>query len=457
MGLASGLFFDGKSDTETLYNRITPSSDQIEEQQERWNQLAEFLLPDLKDRSGYPVRHWLQGSYKFGTQIRPVRKWEEMDIDLGVYFCWDGAPEEGDFTPVQFKGMVQSALTAYASGNADVKCVLNPPKPRCSRISYSGGFHIDVPCYHLSPEGDTRHLATSSDKWEWSDPKALYTWFRDAFSDDYRTRVRRQIRYFKAWAALKWPDEKGRPTSVLLTVLVAEAALETDISNRPDDDALFEILTYVLAAARSGKHVSNPVDRSENLAARFSDTEWEAMVSKLEEFFSYAEKALAATTEMEAADHWQSVFAYMIPMPEDAVAPVRNLPAVTYMPEVRVKATGTGFSKVEMNGIGPIPKNCDIEFEVINPERIPYGAQIVWTVRNEGAEAAEENDLGHVRTQTGLNASETSAYKGRHFMDCAVRMNGRLLALRRIPVLISGSQRTRRNPVSRPDWVRFRK
>ena len=73
MGHAKTLFFSSNSDDQTLHRRITPTDEQYDEQLERWNELADYLLPKLKEKSGHATRTWLQGSYKFGTQIRPVR------------------------------------------------------------------------------------------------------------------------------------------------------------------------------------------------------------------------------------------------------------------------------------------------------------------------------------------------------------------------------------------------
>ena len=70
MGSAAALFYSA-NDTEkqTLHRRITPSDEQFEEQQDRWNALADHLAADLKKRSDCPIRTWLQGSYKWATQI----------------------------------------------------------------------------------------------------------------------------------------------------------------------------------------------------------------------------------------------------------------------------------------------------------------------------------------------------------------------------------------------------
>ena len=76
-----------------------------------------------------------QGSYKFGTQVRPPRG-EEFDIDLGIYFQWGGAPEDGAHGPKNLKAMVQDALERYERKTEDALQVARPPKKRCSRIQF---------------------------------------------------------------------------------------------------------------------------------------------------------------------------------------------------------------------------------------------------------------------------------------------------------------------------------
>lgn len=111
MGIAASQFFSANdADKQTLSKRIAPSDDQMTDQRERWDALAEHLKDDLATVSGYPMQHWLQGSYKFGTQIRPARMRHEFDIDLGIYYCWAGKAEQGKYTALQFKTFVQDSL-----------------------------------------------------------------------------------------------------------------------------------------------------------------------------------------------------------------------------------------------------------------------------------------------------------------------------------------------------------
>jgi hypothetical protein len=119
----------------------------------------------------------------------------------------------------------------------------------------------------------------------------------------------------------------------------------------------------------------------------------------------------------------------------------------------RTNPAGGRFSGV--NEIGPIPKDCDIHFEITNAYALPANSQIVWMVRNEGREAENINDLGHIAGR-GLIAKERSAYRGTHHMDCFVKVAGQTVAMRRVPVNIAGQVMPRRNPLLRPEWVKLR-
>jgi hypothetical protein len=171
MGIASTLFFSS-NDTEkqTLHRRITPSDEQTEEQQGRWKELAEHLVSGIKAETGCTVRTWLQGSYKFGTQIRPPRKSDEFDIDLGIFVCWPGHPQNGPHKPECLRSVLQKSLQVYSSSNDAVSRLEKLMKPRCGRIHYEGDFHIDIPIYHLDLEAGRRTLATDNG-WETSDPR----------------------------------------------------------------------------------------------------------------------------------------------------------------------------------------------------------------------------------------------------------------------------------------------
>ncbi|QEX15917.1 hypothetical protein FRZ44_12060 [Hypericibacter terrae] len=463
MGISSSLFFDRyDSQKQTLYRRIIPTEDQFEEQQERWSALADHLTSALSEKSGNTITTWLQGSYKFGTQIRPVRAGEEFDIDLGIYFVWEGDPSDGDYGPKALKGMVQESLSDYSSDS--VIEVISPPKIRCARIRFKGDFHIDVPAYHLDDERDTRTLATEEDEWEESDPKALYIWFKSSFDDDRRTIVRRQIRYLKTWAALKFSSVDSRPSSTLITVLVAEAAVSLSKERfSEDDDTLQLILGSIVDRLDYDRTVLNPVDPDEDLAGRLEAKEYDSFIDSLKELQKIADEALGEADVSAAADKWSDAFEHFFPLPDveaidEEVSKTQHLPVRAFNPEVDVTAVSRDNPNHKWSGrnaIGPIPKNCDIYFQITNSGAMPPNSVVQWMVRNEGDEAEIFNDLGH-RAGTGVTAKERSAYRGTHHMDCVVRQYGIVIGRRRIPVRITGMAMARRNPLKLPQWVRLR-
>jgi hypothetical protein len=459
MGNAASLFFSTTTPTECLDWRIRPSDEQYDAQKERWNDLASYLLADLKERSGYTLSSWLQGSYKFGTQVRPPSKFEEFDIDLGVYFNWSGTPFDGEHEPSELKDFVQASLEAYVEDSENDAEGVSAPKPRCNRIHFADNFHIDVPSYHLDPDRDARALATQEGAWEPSDPKAIYGWWKDTINDSDRPRVRRLVRYLKMWAALAFEAEH-RPSSIMLTVLAAQGYVTLDVEGLSgDDEYLRALVDAVLSRLRRNPAVDNPVDTTENFN-RLSKERSDAFVAGLDGLLLTADRALAAPTKSQAADIWAEAFHHFFPVPpeeEMLTEMAKALTPVLFVPEVHVEATapsGPVRTIRGLNSIGPLPKNSSIEFTLANANELPSGSIVAWTVRNEGKEAEEENDLGHP-VGVGLRAEENAAYTGRHFMDVAVRRNGVLIGHRRVPVTIYGLSMPKRNS-ARPGWVKFR-
>lgn len=464
MGISARLFFNVNSEKNTFHKRITPSDEQFDEQADRWNHLAEFLQAQLRLDSGYKTRTRLQGSYLFGTQIRPVRSSEKYDIDLGFYFEWNGKPTDENNSPRALKRIVNKALKRYAQINNDVEGV-EKSKTRCERIVYKNGFHIDVPVYHLN-EQDVRHLATENDQWENSDPKAFYIWFRELFTTDLRVKIRRIIRYLKVWSALKFENIDERPSSILLTVLVADAVVaigEERITS--DDEAFSEIVAVISERIQKSVVVLNPVNSCEDIGCRYNSRQWNKIKERIYELKGACDYALSQKSEVLSAAAWQQVFEYLFPFPEmDNLQPQISegsqfLPALGFAPQVEVAAISNINHNNRYSGrnkIGPIPINCSITFRLLNFIELPPTSNVSWTVRNEGPDAEFHNDLGH-RSSDGISVQETSKYKGTHYMDCLVRHRGLVISILRIPVTVSGTEGPRRNPLKRPAYTKFRR
>lgn len=462
MAIAAGLFYSTDTEKQTLHRRIIPTNKQQELQQERWNDLSDYLIEDLCEKSGYPIKSWLQGSYKYATQIRPANQNEEFDIDLGIYFVWDGPSSNGNFSPIELKNIVQESLIKYAEEVEDeVKEVLNPPKNRCCRIIFSENFHIDVPVYHIDEQSDTRELATEENKWEDSDPKAFYKWFRKECKDELEgLQIRRLIRYIKMWASLNFKEE-NRPSSILLTVLIVEAFKK--VSSVIEDDDLFSLcVKNISERIKVDNVIYNPIDEIENLN-KLSNEDFQIFIKKIETLYSVSIRALKTTTETDSAVIWQEVFKHFFPLPEILEETSNNtkaLAVIEFDPQIKVGAISQNQnisrSYSGLNKIGPIPKGCSISFEIINSYQIPPGTTIEWMVRNEGEEAENINDLGHSAGK-GIKITDFSAYNGTHHMDVVIKSSyGYPIGFRRIPVKIEGIPIPPRNPkYKRPGYLQI--
>lgn len=461
MADANSYFYSSDTEKQTLHRRIVPNQRQFEQQQERWRDLRDYLKDALNEETGLTIYSWLQGSYKFGTQVRPKNRKEEFDIDLGIYFKWDGSREVGKYKAAELKHIVQKHLKNYAKETEDATSVLEPPKERCNRVSFTEGFHIDTPVYHLDEVTDTRSLATETKDWEDSDPKAIYLWFRENFSDDDSNQVRRQIRYLKMWTALNLDNP---PSSILLTVLVSEAYLTlSEDQTAGDDNALFNLSKVIKARLEKSSEVKNPVDSKEDLN-RLSETEYFLFLEALDVLINTADRAISADTAATSATIWSEVFKHFFPAPASETVQSQDagtLAKVLFVPKIKAVAhsnTNSNFGPWEgEDELGPIPRQCTIKFKLVNHAQLPEGSHVQWVVRNEGEEAECINDLGHHAGENSSEAEENSAYNGSHYMDVIVTIPFQgVVGFARIPVHIKGPAIPPRNP-KKPGWTRIQR
>ena len=452
MGIANKFFHQDDTVSKTLHRKISISPEELDFQQKEWNEVAEFLKEKLSTATGHSVDTRLQGSYQFKTQIRPKYK-EQFDVDLGVNFIGKGNPPS-DLRADKLKEEVNKALLAY-SQKCPEESKVELPKERCNRISYAERhFHIDTPVYYLDSAKDKRHLATKTKGWEASDPKALYIWFKNSFDELHRPRVRRQIKYFKIWTN-ELPEE-SRLSSIALTVLVAEAYKGLPTHELTYDDDIFSALVEKLhARLTSNLKIANPADETGEDLNRLSDTQCGTFMDALKRLDNICKRAILAEDEILACITWGEAFGHFFPMPDGMDARVEDdnksgLPVAVTIPEISVRAIPKKNQNIQHTGknkVGPIPKECEITFQVDNLAAYKPGTTFQWIVRNDGNEAYNINDLGHTNESEDGYAEERSAYNGTHYMDCIAKWQGAIVGWQRVPVTINENlQVPLRNP-----------
>jgi Adenylyl/Guanylyl and SMODS C-terminal sensor domain len=450
MGLAA-RFFNGTSES-SLIQRITPTEQQRVFLQRQWNVMADALKATLRDR-GFPVSTWIQGSYKYGTLLKPVAKGEEYDVDLGIYFEW-GKDQRATPGPQQLREWVHDELKKFATDTPEVEHVEEPPKEWCSRTKYRASFHIDTPVYHHNTDTLRARIAGLGNTWADRDPEPLYNWFLDVVSEDRRDQLKRIVRYLKAWAVVGFEGvRRGAPSSVMLSVLAAESLrdlLSDGMVVEADDDVLREVCVQIQARIQYSRKVRNPVDASEDLN-RIPDEMWRDCESRITHLSEVAVKASESADEAAAALMWSSAFSYLMPLAEaeeQEVATAEGGTALMQVPEILIQVfeqTPKRFVASHRNEVPAIAKGYSLSFSITNPQIIPNGATIEWTVRNADAEADACGDLGHRRVGINLlSCEEVTAYAGNHYMDCVVIVGGSVYATRRVPVTIVSLDAPRR-------------
>jgi hypothetical protein len=465
MSVGEGLFYSKDAEIETLNKRIRPSDDQLGRLRDRKDELIAHLKRDLPSRCGVAISTWLQGSYKFHTLIRPLSK-QDYDVDVGVYFEW-GRSSSVKLTVSELRDELQRSVQDFAANDEHVKSVEDPAKDRCSRAYYAKRLHIDLPGYHSSTDTGETRLATMDGTWEASDPEKMVAWFQVRLDGDERAQARRVVRYLKAWSALHFEgDRDAQPSSLMLTVLATDAFVDAvEGLNVGDDEALKLVVEEIFARLSASVVVENPVDSDQDRNLnRLSNDGFVRFSEALGKLRGIGRSAVAADNEADAAAIWTEAFDYLIPLPDVEGMAVEDLAKSSMVlvtaPTIRVAVSaerGGVPRQVFTNGQVDLAYRGEwLRFYVTNRDQMPPHAEIRWVVRNIGKDAYDENDLGHSEPDQGAFHDEHAAYHGRHFMDCEVRVNGRLHALTRIPVAITRTQMPPRHPVRRPAYTRLR-
>jgi hypothetical protein len=444
MGLSAKLFFD-TSDAETLNSRVSLTSEQIEDARVKKNKLLELIKPELSLSLEAPVKHWLQGSYKNHTLIRPIQKDDEFDIDVGIYILCN-AEDEG-LSAFEVKNLNRQVLEWYVSNRPEAK--LEASKTSCERLSYPSSFHIDIPIYYYDDQGDVCKLATQNDEWINSDPKVLQDWFNEktsSLSPKSLSQLRRVIKYLKAWTAIKGKDDGIAIPSIAITVLVAINYVET----KEDDDSFIETSAKVMGYISENSKLDNPVQSGDLFA--FDDSDYQNIKKKAVALKNSCEFIRETTDSFEQYVLWSATFEHIFPPfveREDEVVKSTNLPAITTSPKIRVRHNDKG-EKLLTNKVTDeirVFRDEQLFFSIDNTEDYSQTAEVHWIVKNQDAEAMRLNDLGHTTVLTvNEERCEGCSYSGTHYMECLILDQHNIKGIGAVKVRITGFSRPVRNP-----------
>lgn len=279
---------------------------------ERYKSLGEWLHRKESKASLFSPDIYPQGSFRYGTVIRPLSPGDEYDLDL---VCQVDLKKSG-ITQHRLKGLIGEEVQLYAKYNSFKEEA--EEKPRCWRLNYADhvNFHMDIlPCIPEDKEfidslvrlGVPANLASTavaitdnrranygviSTNWPTSNPRGVATWFENsaraaAYSQieklvkcqiyasvddvppyEWKTPLQRSIQILKRHRDVMFKDSpEWKPLSMIITTLATHAYEgETDLGM-----ALTNIIDRMPQYVNTAKpRIPNPVNPGEDFADRWA-------------------------------------------------------------------------------------------------------------------------------------------------------------------------------------------
>lgn len=285
---------------------------------DRYRSLGKWLHREESKVADLSPDVYLQGSFRYGTVIRPLLAMEEYDLDLVCQILL----AKSAVTQKQVKHLIGDEIKAYAEAHSFKEPA--EEKPRCWRLNYADdvSFHMDIlPCipedasliWQLIALGVPQDLAASAvaitDKrhsnyevihqdWPSSNPRGFAGWFEGklrpyarqrilnlvenrAYASidkvppyQWKTSLQRCIQILKRHRDVMFQDTpEWKPISMIITTLATH-------SYEGEAD-LYEALTNIVAGMPSyvrstQPRIPNPLNPKEDFADRWAkDTRYE--------------------------------------------------------------------------------------------------------------------------------------------------------------------------------------
>ncbi|MDP3626981.1 MAG: hypothetical protein Q8S12_10305 [Hydrogenophaga sp.] len=370
-----------------------------------------------------------QGSYAMHTLNQCEHT--DYDIDVAVIFEKDNLPD----SPADARMRVRDGLAE--------KCTNFTKEPEARRnavtVWYADGYHIDFAVYRRREDwlGNTVIEHAGADEWSVRDPMAYTDWFLDKVTtkspptmlDSFlgvnvtvaRQQLRRIVRFVKAFARSR--SSWALPGGIVISTLVCEVYKPHPTR---DDVALADTLKALLLRLKGSVHVDNPVQPGTSFTATDGRRkEVERLRDCLEEklpSLNILHDSLC--TKKQAMTAWDAIFWHDF-WTEQKHALARADSAVGLVVECWLARKKEGpVYKAHRSDSTPLPKGVHLRFTA-KTEGIAQPYSLRWSVRNEGHEAKDAEQLAHDSVKVAGEPYWTStAFKGRQKMTCEVLKDG---------------------------------
>ena len=396
-----------------------------------------------------------QGSYRQETIIKPFGESSDFDVDLLLLLY--------EFNNWQPKDYLNNLHNEFKKSKRYCELVDRRGKSRCVTIDYESDFHIDiVPAIEIN--GVFKIMNKNSNEFEDTDGDGYAEWFEDKnliASGQYLTKVVRLIKYLR--------DSKKTFSikSVLLTSLLGKQICQSDVYQRhvlykdlPTAlKTLFNRLDGYLQSRLSltDEIITNPVLSTEKFNRHFDQDKYLNFRKCISNYNSWINEAYEEENVNEAVKKWQGIFGDAFGEIQESSSSLstfsRNDSRISqedfienhYNLDLKtnyklVISVSPRPSKVGFNQPIGYGKGESLKFLVEHySSQLPQGTFFKWKIKNSGSEAKIKGQLrGKIESDDGSGIKiETTAYKGKHYVECYAIYNSTVIATDFIEVNVS--------------------
>jgi len=248
---------------------------------------------------------FFQGSYVNGTAVRPADPKGEYDVDIVVLMS---LPNAG-------AGTVLDWFAERLREDADYRLRVLPSKDKCVRLRYAGDFHVDVvPAHRMTNNDEPIQIPSRRHGWLSSHPRGFTAWCKGQEARTERD-FSRCVKMMKRWRDIT-TDARTAVTSIVFTTLLGPR-VPTPAYTSPDAQVVVHTLTSLnqyLDSRPLKPVVVNPSMTSEDLAATWSQANYELFRRHVRRATERAREAYSAQGEVEAVRLWRTLFGDAFPL-----------------------------------------------------------------------------------------------------------------------------------------------
>lgn len=314
---------------------------------DRYTAVGNHLCKDGSTLKPYSPEIKPQGSFLFGTMIRPIVEDDELDVDLVCRL----KGKKTDWTQANVKNAVGDQL----KDNDDYKRMLDDEGNRCWTLVYheASKFHMDIlpavieekqlllleKSIRNMTQAEVEQLAinitdkrrpdyrteTNSGRWMKSNPWGYAAWLKERASLDLykslsireaveqlpkyqkeKEPLLRVIQILKRHRDIMFGGDECKPISIIITTLAAKAYnketdLITAINNVLAGMERYIVIKFSPEHSRNVDWISNPVNDCENFADR-----WVLEPERRDRFYDWLEKAKSDFAYLQTCDITQA-------------------------------------------------------------------------------------------------------------------------------------------------------